>query len=113
MGKTAGGLLQEQETEQTRRKQAERKAPPHDNQVAPRAGRTGGLGARAERPSEGSRRNTAAVPQVGRGGKAPSAAAAPGQAASAAEPQRGRQSKKKNKGSSDEDLPQAARDATM
>ena len=111
MGKTAGGLLEEQETEQTRRKQAERKAPPQDSQVAPRAGRTGGLGARAERPSEGSRRNTAAVPQVGRGGKAPSAAAAPGQGGSAAEPQR--EKKKKGKGSSDEDLPQAARDATM
>jgi hypothetical protein len=46
---------------------------------APRAGRTGGLGTRAERPSEGSTRrsgsNTPAEP--GRSSKAPSATAEP------------------------------------
>jgi hypothetical protein len=42
-------------------------APPH-------AGRTGGLGARAERPSEGSlRKSDDKLQQTGRGGKAPSA----------------------------------------
>ncbi len=42
-------------------------------QVSPRAGRTGGAGARAERPSEG-RKNTRPADQLGRGAKAPSAA---------------------------------------
>jgi len=39
----------------------------------PRAGRTGDAGARAERPSEGSNRKTAGLPQTGRGAKAPQA----------------------------------------
>lgn len=107
MGKSATGLLEQQDPAQPAKKPAERKVPPQD--VSPRAGRTGGLGARAERPSEGSKRNSAPVPQVGRGGKAPSAAGSPAQGGSAAKGQRatGR------KGDSDEDLPQAARDATM
>jgi hypothetical protein len=41
-------------------------------QVSPRAGRTGGAGARAERPSEGGKRKPS--DQLGRGAKAPSAA---------------------------------------
>jgi hypothetical protein len=43
-------------------------------QSAPRAGRTGGLGTRAERPSEGERRTAAKRPVVGRSSKSPSAA---------------------------------------
>lgn len=39
----------------------------------PSAGRTGNAGARAERPSEGSNRKTAVLPQIGRGAKAPQA----------------------------------------
>ena len=48
---------------------------PHDA-VSPRAGRTGGLGTRAERPSEGRKQpvETTHQEQRGRGGKAPSAA---------------------------------------
>ena len=48
---------------------------PHDA-VAPRAGRTGGLGTRAERPSEGRKQpmETTHQQEGGRGGKAPSAA---------------------------------------
>lgn len=43
----------------------------------PRAGRTGGLGARAERPSEGTRHQPADKDPPGRGAKAPSAHQAP------------------------------------
>ena len=48
---------------------------PHDA-AAPRAGRTGGLGSRAERPSPGSKHpvETTHQQEGGRGGKAPSAA---------------------------------------
>lgn len=48
---------------------------PHDG-VAPRAGRTGGLGTRAERPSEGRKQpvETTHDERGGRRGKAPSAA---------------------------------------
>ena len=51
---------------------------PHDA-VSPRAGRTGGLGTRAERPSEGGKQPVETTHQDqagrgGRGGKAPSAA---------------------------------------
>jgi hypothetical protein len=51
---------------------------PHDG-IAPRAGRTGGLGARAERPSEGSKQpvETTRQDKGGRGAKAPSACATP------------------------------------
>lgn len=51
---------------------------PHDA-VSPRAGRTGGLGTRAERPSEGGKQPVETTHQEvrGRGGKAPSAARAP------------------------------------
>ena len=47
---------------------------PHDA-VSPRAGRTGGLGTRAERPSEGGKQPVETTHQEhrGRGGKAPSA----------------------------------------
>ncbi|MCD6076505.1 MAG: hypothetical protein K0R89_443 [Ramlibacter sp.] len=48
---------------------------PHDA-TAPRAGRTGGLGSRAERPSEGGRKQpveTTHQHEGGRRGKAPSA----------------------------------------
>jgi hypothetical protein len=44
---------------------------------APRAGRTGGLGARAERPNEGTRRKPADKEPTRRGAKAPSARKAP------------------------------------
>ena len=43
----------------------------------PRAGRTGGLGTRAERPSEGTRSEPADKHPPGRGAKAPSAHQAP------------------------------------
>lgn len=48
---------------------------PHDG-IAPRAGRTGGLGTRAERPSEGRKQpvETTHDEHGGRGGRAPSAA---------------------------------------
>lgn len=53
--------------------QAHVKPKPQDAKP-PRAGRTGGLGARAERPSEGSRRKADdKLPSTGRGAKAPSA----------------------------------------
>jgi hypothetical protein len=47
---------------------------PNDG-VAPRAGRTGGLGTRAERPAEGRKQpvETTHQQEGGRGGKAPSA----------------------------------------
>jgi hypothetical protein len=50
-----------------------------DDRRSPRAGRTGGLGSRAERPSEGTPRTgatedtTARTPEPARGSKAPSA----------------------------------------
>lgn len=47
---------------------------PVPGQSPPHAGRTGGAGARAERPSEGSARKTAAGSTPGRGAKSPSAA---------------------------------------
>lgn len=54
-----------------------------ESHTSPSAGRVGGAGARAERPSEGSRKMPD-LPQVGRGAKAPSASesesAAEGQA---------------------------------
>ena len=45
--------------------------------IAPRAGRTGGMGSRAERPSPGSKQpvETTHCEKGGRGGKAPSARA--------------------------------------
>lgn len=48
-----------------------------EDALAPRAGRTGGLGARAERPSEGTRRKPAEKEPPRRGAKAPSARRAP------------------------------------
>jgi hypothetical protein len=54
----------------------DKSAPPEP--VPPRAGRTGGLGARAERPSEGSKRKGREKDKgTGRGAKAPSARAEP------------------------------------
>lgn len=53
-------------------KKQERKTQCDQTQVSPSAGRVGGAGARAERPSEGSRK-LPDLPQVGRGAKAPSA----------------------------------------
>ena len=46
--------------------------------MPPRAGRTGGLGARAERPSDGKGRKLADKGTPGRGAKAPSAKQAAG-----------------------------------
>ena len=54
----------------TCRDKSERQEP-----LAPRAGRTGGLGARAERPSEGSLRKAEDKAAPRRGAKAPSAKA--------------------------------------
>lgn len=54
-------------------------APEPEGRRAPRAGRTGLAGSRAERPSDGNTRNTE-VPVVGRGGKAPSAKERKGEA---------------------------------
>jgi hypothetical protein len=56
-----------------------RDAPAHGDRPAPHAGRTGVAGARAERPVEGSTRNSE-LPVVGRGGKAPSAKEGKGEA---------------------------------
>lgn len=53
-------------------KKQERKTQCDPTQLSPSAGRVGGAGARAERPSEGSRK-LPDLPQVGRGAKAPSA----------------------------------------
>jgi hypothetical protein len=70
----------EVDKEQVRRDKAD------GRRVAPRAGRTGGLGARAERPSEGTGRTDAAedtssrTPEPARGAKAPSAGAQSGRA---------------------------------
>ncbi len=58
-----------------------------------------------ERPSEGSKRNSTPIPQVGRGGKASSAAAAPVHGGTAAKALRGMSKKVP----SDENLPQADR----
>jgi hypothetical protein len=55
-------------------KKQDRKTQCDQTQVSPSAGRVGGAGARAERPSEGSRK-LPDLPQVGRGAKAPSASA--------------------------------------
>jgi hypothetical protein len=105
MGKAASGLLEQDDPAQPAKKAADRKTLGQENQVAPRAGRTGGAGARAERPSEGSNRKTAAIPQVGRGGKAPSASAAGKRGAKAGSGQASGDTQ-------DQDLPQAARDST-
>lgn len=72
---SARPLQAEPEKEQARRDKAD------GRRVAPRAGRTGGLGARAERPSEGTGRSDATedtstrTPEPARGAKAPSAVA--------------------------------------
>lgn len=57
-------------------KDAVRREKTRQQQVAPRAGRTTGLGRRAERPSEGTDKHTPAKPvEPGRSSKAPSAQA--------------------------------------
>lgn len=55
---------------------ARRENAEEDRQAAPRSGRTGGLGARAERPSEGGngRSEPPPPPEPGRKSRAPSAA---------------------------------------
>lgn len=58
---------------------------PQESQTSPSAGRVGGAGARAERPSEGSRK-LPDLPHVGRGAKAPSATASGCDSAEAATP---------------------------
>lgn len=55
------------------RKLAQPKPPPQVNQGAPHAGRIGGAGARAERPSEGGKALRGPT-KPGRGAKSPSAA---------------------------------------
>ena len=50
---------------------------PQQEPLAPRAGRTGGLGSRAERPSEDSRRQPDEKEARRRGAKAPSARETP------------------------------------
>lgn len=55
------------------KEQARRERPTEEKQAAPRSGRTGGLGTRAERPSEGGSGRTAVQPvEAGRSSKAPS-----------------------------------------
>jgi hypothetical protein len=55
-------------------KEPERPDKSQQNVAAPRAGRTTGLGRRAEKPSEGTHKQTAAKPvEPGRSSKAPSA----------------------------------------
>lgn len=57
-----------------------RKTQDQPSQTSPSAGRVGGAGARAERPSEGSRK-LPDLPHTGRGAKAPSASASGSDAA--------------------------------
>lgn len=84
----------EEDLQQHGKESARRETPAPPDGGPPHAGRTGEAGARAERPWEGSKRKPPASPQPGRGGKAPSATSQPSRA-------------------DDEDLPQAARDATL
>lgn len=53
---------------------ARRENAEEDRQAAPRSGRTGGLGARAERPSDGNSRPDQQPAEPGRKSRAPSAA---------------------------------------
>ncbi len=71
MSKATIHLPEEDDPAQPGKKQVRRT---HDqpSQTSPSAGRVGEAGARAERPSEGSRKQPD-LPQVGRGAKAPSA----------------------------------------
>lgn len=73
MSKATIHLPAEDDAAQPGKKQ-ERKTQCDPSHASPSAGRVGGAGARAERPSEGSRK-LPDLPQVGRGAKAPSASA--------------------------------------
>ena len=78
-----------------------------ETQTAPRAGRTGGLGSRAEKPSEGTQRQIGKKqPQPGRGSKSPNAAKTSA-AGGSDKPQAGK-ARGKDKG----DLPRPVRDST-
>jgi hypothetical protein len=73
MANQATRSLDEAELPDPSRDQARRTTAEPQTVTAPHAGRTGGAGARAERPSEGTRKKSPAPQQPGRGGKAPSA----------------------------------------
>ncbi len=73
MSKATIHLPEEDDPAQPGKKQV-RRTHEQPSQTSPSAGRVGGAGARAERPSEGSRKMPD-LPQVGRGAKAPSASA--------------------------------------
>jgi hypothetical protein len=104
MTKAAIHLPEEDDPPQPAKKQV-RRTQGQESQLPPSAGRVGGAGARAERPSEGSRKQPD-LPQVGRGAKAPSAAAG----------KRGNDAQKGGgngkQSSSEDDLPTAARDSS-
>lgn len=73
--------------------------------TGPRAGRTGGLGSRAEKPSEGTQgRTTKAQPQPGRSSKSPNAA---GSAAANSDKPQAQKARRKR-----DDLPLPVRDTT-
>ena len=75
-----------------------------ETQNAPRAGRTGGLGSRAEKPSEGTQGRTAkAQPRPGRSSKSPNAAS---QSAAGSDKPQAQKARGKGDG-----LPAAARDS--
>ena len=81
-----------------------------ETQTAPRAGRTGGLGSRAEKPSEGTQRQIAKKqPQPSRGSKSPNAAKA---APAAGDKPQGPTTTTKKPRRNGEDLPLPARDTT-
>jgi hypothetical protein len=97
-----GEALLRVEKEASRRKTA---GP--ETQTAPRAGRTGGLGSRAEKPSEGTQRQIGRKqPQPGRSSKSPNAAGKSAPHGASDKPQAGK-SRRKGDG-----LPLPMRDAT-
>jgi hypothetical protein len=90
MSKATIHLPQEDDPAQPGKKQV-RRTKGEQAQTSPSAGRVGGAGARAERPSEGSRK-LPDLPHVGRGAKAPSASASGSDSAEAATPHEARAS---------------------
>ena len=76
-----------------------------ETQTSPRAGRTGGLGSRAEKPSEGTQGRTAkSQPKTGRSSKSPNAA---GQGAGGSDKPQAQKARSKR-----DDLPLPVRDST-
>lgn len=84
-----------------------RKVAGPETTTSPRAGRTGGLGSRAEKPSEGTQRQLGRKqPQTGRGAKSPNASAGSKPGTGSDKPQA-----QKNRGKASE-LPLPVRDST-